>query len=309
MNYILLKKDIHDYLQYCDVSKNLNKYTLKAYQIDLYQFYYFMKAYDYKIRKDSLQSYIHHLHKQYQKSKTIKRKIATIKAFFSYLIYQDRIEDNPLNKIKTTFREPKLLPRTISTSDLTSIFNKLYDEIKESKTDYQIKACTRNAAVIELLFSTGMRVSELCQLKDNNINLKEQNIRILGKGAKERIIQIGNPDVLHALSLYRSLFKEQIEFSGYFFINKLGNPLSEQSVRLLLSHYEKELNLPQHITPHMFRHTFATKLLEEDVDIRYIQHILGHSSITTTQIYTHIHSNKQKEILRLKNPRNFIHQN
>lgn len=307
MIYKLSEYDIQQYLQYCDISKNLNTHTLKAYQIDLSQFYRFMDNLDFFITKDSLQSYINYLHKTYQKTKTVKRKIAAVKAFFAYLIYQDKIDDNPMSKIRTSFREPKLLPRTISTSDLNSIFSKLYDEINKCKTDYQIKVCTRNAAVIELLFSTGIRVSELCQLKDKEINLNEQYIRIFGKGAKERIIQIGNPEVLRILLTYRSLFKDQIESCGYFFINKLGNPLSEQSVRLLLSHFEKELHLPQHITPHMFRHTFATKLLEEDVDIRYIQHILGHSSITTTQIYTHIHSNKQKEILKLKNPRNFIH--
>lgn len=293
MIYKLSEYDIQQYFQYCDVSKNLNTHTLKAYQIDLSQFYRFMNNHNFNITKDSLQAYINHLHTTYQKTKTVKRKIAAVKAFFAYLIYQDKIDDNPMTKIKTSFREPKLLPRTISTSDLNSIFNKLYDEISKCKTDYQIKVCTRNAAVIELLFSTGIRVSELCHLKDTEINLNEQYIRIFGKGAKERIIQIGNPEVLRILLTYRSLFKDQIESfkdqiesCGYFFINKLGNPLSEQSVRLLLSHYEKELHLPQHITPHMFRHTFATKLLEEDVDIRYIQHILGHSSITTTQIYT-----------------------
>ena len=159
---------------------------------------------------------------------------------------------------------------------------------------------------MELLFSTGIRVSELCHVRDTELNLKDCYVRIYGKGAKERILQIGNPDVLHILHVYRSLFHEEITNSGFFFINRLGHPLSEQSVRLLLLHYEKTLNLPQHITPHMFRHTFATQLLEEDVDIRYIQHILGHSSITTTQIYTHISSNKQKEILCQKNPRNAL---
>ena len=307
MNYILTEYDIHQYLQYCNISKNLSAHTLKAYQIDLHQFYQYMKNHDFLMTRNSLQSYIDYLHKTYPKTKTVKRKIAAVKAFLSNLTYQEKLEDNPITKIKTSFREPKLLPRTISTTDLNSIFHRLYDDINKCKTKYQIKSCTRNAAIIELLFSTGIRVSELCHLKDGEINLKEQYIRILGKGAKERIIQIGNQEVLNILLTYRSLFKEQIESCEYFFINKLGNPFSEQSVRILLSHYEKELHLPQHITPHMFRHTFATKLLEEDVDIRYIQHILGHSSITTTQIYTHIHSNKQKEILSLKNPRNFIY--
>lgn len=308
MNYILTKEIVDRYLQECSIAKELNAHTLKAYQIDLKQFLCFMEPYAYDVQKESLHAYILHLHKTYQKPKTIKRKIASINALFSYLVFHDLMEINPMSRLRTSFREPRLLPRTIPYTHLSSIFNRIYDEMKNCKTSYQRKVCVRNAAVMELLFSTGMRVSELCHVRDEEINLREQYVRIYGKGSKERILQIGNPDVLKILYSYRSMFQKEIETSGFFFINKLGNPLSEQSVRLLIARYEKALKIPQHLTPHMFRHTFATQLLEEDVDIRYIQHILGHSSITTTQIYTHISSNKQKGILYHKNPRNFINQ-
>ena len=157
--------------------------------------------------------------------------------------------------------------------------------------------------MIELLFSTGIRISELCNIKIENIDFKEQTLKIFGKGSKERILYIGNDHVLNILKKYNDLNCIN-ENQSFFFINKFGDKISEQSVRILLNKIEKELNFSIHITPHMLRHTFATKLLEKDVDIRYIQNILGHSSISTTQIYTHVTYPKQKEILINKNPMN-----
>ena len=133
----------------------------------------------------------------------------------------------------------------------------------------------RDIAVIELLFATGMRISELCFLKPENIDLISGDIDIYGKGARERKIQVSNPDVMKALSLYYSEFYDNIQISGYFFINRLNHRLSEQSVRAIINKYASLANIKLHITPHMFRHSFATYLLEEDVDIRYIQQMLG----------------------------------
>lgn len=149
--------------------------------------------------------------------------------------------------------------------------------------------------------STGLRISEVCNLKKDDVNINEKYIRILGKGSKERILQIENEDVLKSLKEYKILTANENEY--YFFNNRIGRKLSEQSVRNIIYDITKNAHIKQHITPHMFRHSFATMLLEEDVDIRYIQKILGHSSITTTQIYTHVTSNKQREILKEKNPK------
>ena len=133
--------------------------------------------------------------------------------------------------------------------------------------------------MIELLFATGVRISELCSLKPSDIDLESNNILIYGKGAKERILQIGNPEVISALNLYQETFKDDIESCGYFFVNRLQHKLSAQSVRFMINRYATLAGISQHITPHMFRHSFATLLLEQDVDIRYIQKMLGHSSI------------------------------
>ena len=149
-----------------------------------------------------------------------------------------------------------------------------------------------------------MRISELCTLTTEQIDFNDYIIKIYGKGSKERLIQICNQNVQTLLKKYRESFEFEIANNNFFFINRLGNRLSEQSVRNMITNYAIGAEVPLHITPHMFRHSFATLLLEEDVDIRYIQQMLGHSSITTTQIYTHTSINKQKNILSSKHPRN-----
>lgn len=154
------------------------------------------------------------------------------------------------------------------------------------------------------MFTTGVRVCELCTLLPDDIDLKSKMFKVNGKGSKETYIQITNKNVQLVLKIYKKLFANEIEQCGYFFVNNRGNRLSEQSVRFMIDKYEKQVGADIHITPHMFRHTIATLLLEEDVDIRYIQELLGHSSITTTQIYTHISMNAQKKILSKKHPRN-----
>lgn len=154
-----------------------------------------------------------------------------------------------------------------------------------------------------------MRISELCSLKPSDIDLENKTVLIYGKGARERILQLGNPEVLSALTAYQDSFREDIACCGYFFVNKLKHKLSDQSVRFMINRYAKLAGIEQHITPHMFRHSFATLLLEQDVDIRYIQKMLGHSSISTTEIYTHVSNTKQKDILMNKHPRNLMEVN
>ncbi len=197
-----------------------------------------------------------------------------------------------------------LLPKTIPLDIIARLISFSYQQIVFAKTDYQIRCAVRNTAIFELMFATGARVAEICTLHSENVDLSGNSVRFYGKGSKERIIPIENFAVLSILKKYRSMFEKEISASGYFFVNKLGGRMTEQSVRNMINTYCKLCGVEMHITPHMFRHSFATLLLEEDVDIRYIQRMLGHSSITTTQIYTHVTSAKQKEILKTKHPRN-----
>lgn len=292
------------YLDHCQYQKNLNAKTLKAYRIDVDQFLNFMKDMGGSLTKNNLSEYVTTLSKMY-KPKSVKRKIASIRAFCSWLEYEEIICENPFAKMKLKFHEPHILPKTIPLDIIETLLQAVYKEsLRQENSTYQKLICLRDIAVIELLFACGIRVSELCSLKSEDINLVNGQVRIFGKGSKERIITVANCDVLEALRNYKSAFMPYIEETGNLFINRVHRRLSEQSVRAIINKYVKRSNVQQHITPHMFRHSFATLLLEEDVDIRYIQHILGHSSITTTQIYTHVSTKKQSDILSMKHPRN-----
>lgn len=298
-----LQEHIKTYLEYCRSQKRLDEKTLKAYRIDLRQFSANLPTQDIsEITSGILESHIAGLHQQY-KPKTVKRKIASLKALFHYLEYRDLIDRNPFNKIQIRFREPVILPKTIPLHTVETFLATIYDQRKNAKTDYQKRNALRDAAVAELLFATGMRISELCTLKDCDVNLYDGTILIYGKGDKERRIQIGSEAVIHVLEEYRGEFSREIKSCNHFFANQAGNALSDQAVRRMINKYTSLASIEQHITPHMFRHTFATSLLEADVDIRFIQEMLGHSSINVTEIYTHVAVAKQRDILVRKHPR------
>ena len=297
---------IKKYLDYCQFSKGLSSKTVKAYRIDLAQFAAYCSAEVHWAERSFINDYIVELQKSY-KVRSTKRKIASIKSFFGYLEYEEIIEHNPFSKLRIRLNEPFLLPRTIPLATIETLLCTAYCEKgKCVEGGKQYRAICRDIAVLELLFASGMRVSELCSLTPESINLQDGTIKIYGKGARERLIQIGNENVLAALRIYFNAFSAEIVENGPFFLNRLNRQLSEQSVRFMINKYVAISGITRHITPHMFRHSFATLLLEEDVDIRYIQQFLGHSSIVTTQIYTHVTSKKQRDILSAKHPRNRI---
>lgn len=316
-----LQTQMINYLEYCRWQKRLDVKTLKAYQIDLEQFNKWLAQIEHscpscnlkkaeppklitiaEITPPVLEDYIAYLHRTY-KPKSVKRKIASLKALFHYLEYKEIIERNPFSKLQIKFREPVILPKTIPLHTVEQFLSTIYAQYRNAKTDYQRKTALRDAAVIELLFSTGMRISELCALTVDDVNLYDRSILIYGKGAKERRIQIGNDDVVNILKTYQDLFFPAIQNCRHFFVNLNERPLTDQSVRRMIRKYCTLASIELHITPHMFRHTFATSLLEADVDIRYIQEMLGHSSINITEIYTHVAMAKQRDILTTKHPR------
>ena len=302
---MLLKEEINKYLNYCKFQKELDDKTIKAYKADLEQFITVIG--ENNPDKEMLNAYLVYLHRMY-KQKTVKRKIASVKALFHYLEEEELIEINPFHKVKTKFREEVILPKIIPRDIIEQLLNHLYKErsIKEY-SEWRKKIILRDIAVVETLFSTGLRISELCHLQNKYVDLKNGVLCIQGKGGKERYLQIGNNDVLSILNAYKKYFEDEIKKQGYFFVNRYGNALSEQSARSMIHKYAGEIQADINITPHMFRHTFATSLLEADVDIRYIQEMLGHSSIHITEIYTHVAMSKQRAILTTRHPRNTFH--
>lgn len=299
-----LSKAILDFMFHCKYEKNLSIKTLKAYDLDLNQFQNFFTLDILEIDKNNLKQYIQELFKKNLKPKTIKRKIAVIKALFNYLEFDEIITNNPFRKLNISIKEPRVLPKTIDLNEIKHILKFLYSKKHIFDINsYKYKILIRDILIIELLFATGIRVSELCNLKICNINISSGTIKIKGKGSKERIIQICEKDIKNILKEYLILFKENIKTSDFLFINRLNKKLSEQSVRFMIKKYQQLLGINKKITPHMFRHSFATLLLEEGVDIRYIQNMLGHASILTTQIYTQMNTKHQRKILNTKHPR------
>lgn len=298
-----LSASVKQYLTYCKSQKDLDEKTIKAYRIDLVQFCSHLARYDSEITRESILSYISYLNANF-KPRSVKRKIASVKVFCGYLHEEQFIDENPFHGMRLKLPPARTLPRVVSLRVIEQMLTEAHRRVHHAKSVTARQRALREAAVMELLFATGMRVSELCGLTEQDVDLAEGLIRIRGKGRKERMIQIENQEVIQILTAYREA--EHPNDSNSFFLNRRGRPLSDQSVRLILNKYANAIETQLHITPHMFRHSFATLLLDADVDLRYIQHLLGHSSISTTQIYTHVSSSKLRNILATKHPRNSI---
>ena len=295
-----LEDKLAAYLEYCEYRKELDRKTLKAYRIDLRQYFEYICVDE--PDKEKIEEYVTHLHKSY-KQKTVKRKIASIKAFYNYLEETEIIAESPFRKIKVKFKETVTLPRIIPREEIEKLLNHMYQCLNENDKASR-KFMLRDVAVIEAFFATGARVYEISNIRDDSINLNTGLIRLMGKGGKERYVQISNTSILEVLKKYYDENEQSIKKSGYFFVNNRESRYTEQSIRLMLKKYTKQAGIERNITPHMFRHSFATYLIEEGVDVSCVQQILGHSSIKTTQIYIHIAAKKQAEILKELHPRN-----
>jgi integrase/recombinase XerD len=300
---------IAQFLFHCQYEKNLSPKTLKAYSIDLRQFRLYLDTElgvtDLGgIDKVVLRAYIKSLFGDLAE-KSVKRKVATLKSLFHHLEREDEILVNPFRKIDIRIKEKKRLPRTIPLADLERLFRHVYRLKAETRDRESPSYCSlvRDIAVLELLFATGARVAEVCNLGTADVDLRRGQARILGKGGRERILPFWDDELSRLLGEYVSLSREPGEESAHFFLNRRGRRLSEQSVRMVLRKHAAGAGLRITITPHMLRHSVATLLLEEGMDIRYIQHLLGHSSIATTQIYTEVRAGGQRRALAQKHPR------
>lgn len=294
-----LKAKVQLYLDYCEYRKELDQKTLKAYRIDLRQYLDFVFCDE--PSKEKIEEYITDLHKRY-KQKTVKRKIASVKAFYNYLEDEEFIDHNPFRKIKTKFKEDIILPRIVPREEIEQLLNYMYSCLESNRVK-NYKYILRDIAVIEMFFTTGARVYEVSNLTVDSVNLTSGLIRIMGKGAKERYIQISDSSVLKIMKNYYEENKEEINRSGFFFINSKGRRFTEQSIRLMFKKYTKQAGIKRNITPHMMRHSVATYLIENGMDVSCVREILGHSSIRTTQIYIHLAVKILAVILHKTHPR------
>ena len=288
---------IADYLETGEYEKQLSPDTIKAYRIDLRQFVDFTE--DAWADKDTLNQYIKYLNQHFA-PRSVKRKLASVRAFYYEMEISGEIKENPFDKLHIRIHSPQQLPRIIPEQIVQALLQSAYDAYAQGDREV-----LRDILVLELLFSTGLRVSELCALSQDTFLLSDSGLRLLvkGKGRKERIIQIATAELLQLVRTYCDAFSKEIQEQGAILFNRRGRPLSPQPVRRIINKYLNRIGASNHVTPHMFRHTFATSLLEAGMDIRYIQSLLGHSSISTTQIYTHVTARQQTLLLAEKHPR------
>jgi integrase/recombinase XerD len=212
LNRMNLQQEIAFYLHYCEHQKKLSTKSIKAYSIDLKQFMCHVSGIpEQSLTKSVISDYIVSLHQLYP-PRTAKRKLASLRAFLNYLEFEEILDTNPISKIKTKFQEPKILPKTIPLKLIEQLLTIVHQEKELAKTTHGTLTALRDVAIIEMLFATGMRISELCSLKVEDVSLDDGTIRIMGKGAKERIIQIGNGEVLAALQQYRNANTYQSDF-------------------------------------------------------------------------------------------------
>lgn len=273
-------------------NKNYSNYTINSYNKDLDNFYVYLNQNNTEIKKVNykfLRGYLTVLYDKKYSKKTIARNISTLKSFFKYLKKENIIKSNPMNLIKTP-KIDKKLPKFLNYDDLEKIL---------SIPDTTTFLGKRNALILELLYSTGVRVSELVNIKLNDIDLSEEKILILGKGNKERYVLFGRK----AKEKILDYLKEKMDDSPYLIVNRYGNKISDRGIRKILDSIILEASLSYKISPHTLRHTFATHMLDSGADIEIVRELLGHESLSTTQIYTHVTSESLKMVYSETHPR------
>ena len=274
---------IKDFIEYI-LKKNYSLHTYNSYISDLYYFYLFVKKDLLKVNEEDIRDYLEHLNMKHEKPTSVRRKISSFKSFYKFLYlnnYMDK-KDYPLVKIVYPKLE-KRLPKFIYYNDLLEIIN-------ESSKD---KDGVRDRLIIEMLYATGVRVSELINIKYSDIDYNNKRIRVCGKGNKERIVYFGDY-ALDVLKEYKATHLQ--DKNGYVFTNSKGVQITDRGVRYIIDNIMKKLSVKVHVTPHVLRHTFATDMLNNGCDIKVVQELLGHTSLKATEIYTHVTNERLKEV-------------
>ncbi len=269
---------IDEYLNYLKIDKNYSINTIKAYHNDLKKFINFLNKELKSVTKDDILKYIESLKKKFQSDKTIAHNITSIKELYKFMIINSYIDKNPTSSIKLP-KLKKSLPNVLSIEEV----DKLLDIKLLDKYDY------RNKAMLEVMYATGVRISELINLKLQDVNLINEVIIVMGKGSKERIIPLGDYAVI-SLKIYLEHYRLQFlkRPNDYLFLSSRGDIMTRQAFFKIVKKIASEKNITTNFSPHTLRHSFATHLLKGGADLRSIQELLGHSSISTTQIYTNI---------------------
>ena len=294
--------EVNEFKNYLKLERSLSNNSIDAYLLDIRKLTSFISE-NYStslsienINVSIIESFIKHLFKSESSTYSQARIVSGLKSFFNYLLLEEKIDINPMELIDA----PKLvrkLPETLSIQEIENIINAV---------DLDSKEGMRNKAILETLYSCGLRVSELVNLKVQNLFLDIGFIKVLGKGMKERLVPIGTK-AAECISIYMKEYRTNLNisegFEGYLFINRRGKNLTRNMIFIIVKDLVKKAGVNKNISPHTFRHSFATHLIEGGADLRAVQEMLGHESITTTEIYTHLNKNYLKEVVNKFHPR------
>lgn len=287
-------KYINQFIEYLKVIKKYSNYTLESYKKDIEDFYYFMDGNILDIIHEDVSDYLGYLYDNKLNRNSISRHLSSIRSFYNYLIHEDVVQVNRFKEINNPKRV-KSLPRYVKNNELEKMFLvfNLEDKLEQ-----------RNSLILEMLYATGIRVSELVNIRIKDINFYDNTIKILGKGSKERLVIYGS---FCADSLERYLNDGRQKLlkgeSDYLFLNKDGRKITERSIRNILNEIIRRASLDIHVSPHMLRHTFATDMLNSGADLVSVKELLGHESLNTTSIYTHVSQEQVKKVYEMAHPR------
>ena len=288
-------KDLTEYINYLRVNRNYSDYTLLNYENDIKEFFLFLNSegLDYlDITYQDLRGLLEDYKNKKYKSTSIRRKISSLKGFYKYLVRNNKININPFIYVTLPKKEKKL-PKFLNTNEMDELF------IPVNFDDF---LSIRNRLIIELLYATGIRVSELVNIKLNDIT--DDSIKILGKGDKERIVFFN--DVCKKYLDKYLIKRNEISKCDYLIINHNGKNITTRMIRIIINDLIKQTSIMKHVSPHVIRHTFATHLLNNGCDLLTVQELLGHSSISTTGIYTHVSTEHIREVYYKTHPRSKI---
>ena len=295
------------YIDYLKVGKNASLYTIRTYQSALIGnsirgsqkgFFPFllMKKIDSldKVTKHTIREYIMWLVDQKVAKSSITCKLSAVRSFYNYLQKEELLKENPLDKISSP-KQDKKLPSYLTGDEINRFL---------AAPDASTPVGLRNKAILELLYASGLRVSELVHLTRSQIDMDTREIRIIGKGSKERLVLMGKP-AREAITVYLQKGRQQLlgkKKTDAVFINRYGKPLIERRIQKIVKQYASQGGIKKRVHPHTIRHTFATHLLDGGADLRVVQELLGHASLTTTQIYTHVSKTQAKKVYLAAHP-------
>ena len=299
LNYFDLSSN---FLSAMQSTKNLSAKTVIAYQSDLSDFCRFIS--NREISDETIISYVQYLNQKGLKGSTINRKLVVLKMLFDYLYQNHYISQNYFITHKFKFKKERKLPKTMAVKEVSSLLRYLAAQKEQASTPFARWKCVRNLALIDTIASTGIRVAEASSISIQDIAMSERVILIHGKGRKQRLIYISCPQTWDNLMQWIKVRKACNPITDKLFLNRYGEQISIHGIEYIFNSVRDSCGINPHATPHYLRHTFATNLLANGADLRSVQEILGHSSVSTTEIYTEVTVKRKKQVLKRYNYRN-----